>query len=282
MQIMLSTPRTRYVACSVSLILIFISCSMEGPSSSSANRPRKLESTALRQSGSVLYQPVLKYLTILLPVSYPCCTYSSKHHPDISRSSRSVMPFPNSPRSCINQLSHRSWQNSDLTRRWNHCNQWWCYHPKPNGGRTPNCKTARAALKKSRWWDWRWDDWCCWYVPNLTAVIITFAQIRRIVLAGALLEKSEELLDRGIHPIRIADGFDRACAVAVEELDRISDRVEFSLDNTENLLKTAMTSLGSKMYVHPFISMLPAWFWAPAYPKNTKNLLKLLLMPSLR
>jgi len=87
---MLSTPRTRYVACSVRLILIFISCSMEGPSSSSGNRPRKLESTALRQSGSVLYQPVLKYLTILLPVSYPCCTYSSKHHPDISRSSRSV------------------------------------------------------------------------------------------------------------------------------------------------------------------------------------------------
>lgn len=68
-----------------------------------------------------------------------------------------------------------------------------------------------------------------------------------VVLAGALLEKSEELLDRGIHPIRIADGFDRACAVAVKELDCISDRVEFSHDNTENLLKTAMTSLGSKI-----------------------------------
>lgn len=73
--------------------------------------------------------------------------------------------------------------------------------------------------------------------------------INTIVLAGALLEQSEALLDRGIHPIRIADGFDRACAVAVEELDRISDRVEFSKDNTSNLLKTAMTSLGSKMYV---------------------------------
>lgn len=69
------------------------------------------------------------------------------------------------------------------------------------------------------------------------------------VLAGALLEQSEALLDRGIHPIRIADGFDRACAVAVEELDRISDRVEFSKANTENLLKASMTSLGSKMYV---------------------------------
>ncbi|KAG6829497.1 T-complex protein 1 subunit epsilon [Tephrocybe sp. NHM501043] len=68
-----------------------------------------------------------------------------------------------------------------------------------------------------------------------------------VVLAGALLEQSEALLDRGIHPIRIADGFDRACAVAVEELDRISDRVEFSKADTGNLLKTAMTSLGSKI-----------------------------------
>jgi len=73
--------------------------------------------------------------------------------------------------------------------------------------------------------------------------------LSHLVLAGALLEQSEALLDRGIHPIRIADGFDRACAVAVEELDRISDHVEFSKDNTENLLKAAMTSLGSKMCV---------------------------------
>ena len=68
------------------------------------------------------------------------------------------------------------------------------------------------------------------------------------VLAGALLEQSESLLDRGIHPIRIADGFDRACKVAVEHLDTICDTIEFSTDNTENLFKTAMTSLGSKMY----------------------------------
>ena len=69
------------------------------------------------------------------------------------------------------------------------------------------------------------------------------------VLAGALLEQSEELLNRGIHPIRIADGFDRACAVAVEHLNKISDRVEFTPTHTSNLLKTAMTSLGSKMFV---------------------------------
>ncbi|KAG8984910.1 T-complex protein 1 subunit epsilon [Tulasnella sp. JGI-2019a] len=68
-----------------------------------------------------------------------------------------------------------------------------------------------------------------------------------VVLAGALLEQSEGLLDRGIHPIRIADGFERACNVAVEQLDKISDKVEFSQENQSNLLKAAMTSLGSKI-----------------------------------
>lgn len=77
-----------------------------------------------------------------------------------------------------------------------------------------------------------------------------------IVLAGALLEQSEELLNRGIHPIRIADGFDRACVVAVEHLDKISDRVEFSLEDTSNLMKTAKTSLGSKMCVSSSVGSL--------------------------
>ncbi|KAF8260021.1 TCP-1/cpn60 chaperonin family-domain-containing protein [Lactarius quietus] len=68
-----------------------------------------------------------------------------------------------------------------------------------------------------------------------------------VVLAGALLEQSETLLDRGIHPIRIADGFDRACGIAVNHLDGIADTIEYSKTNTQNLLKTAMTSLGSKI-----------------------------------
>lgn len=83
---------------------------------------------------------------------------------------------------------------------------------------------------------------------SLTSLYISLADSSE-VLAGALLEQSEALLDRGIHPTRIADGFERACAIAVQHLDRISDRVEFSKSNTSNLLKTAMTSLGSKMFV---------------------------------
>lgn len=82
------------------------------------------------------------------------------------------------------------------------------------------------------------------------------------VLAGALLEQSEALLDRGIHPIRIADGFDRACAVAVAHLDTISDTIEYSKENTSNLLKASMTSLGSKMCVLlslPSFNQLYSW-----------------------
>jgi hypothetical protein len=68
-------------------------------------------------------------------------------------------------------------------------------------------------------------------------------------LAGALLEQAEKLLDKGLHPIRIADGFERACQVAVAHLESVADTIEFGKDNQDILLKIAKTSLGSKMYV---------------------------------
>ena len=70
-----------------------------------------------------------------------------------------------------------------------------------------------------------------------------------VVLAGALLEQSEALLDRGIHPIKIADGFERACQIAVAELERCCDKISFSKSDTTELEKVARTSLGSKMWV---------------------------------
>jgi len=45
------------------------------------------------------------------------------------------------------------------------------------------------------------------------------------VLAGALLEQAEKLLDKGLHPVRISEGFEAACNVAVEQLRKISDKV---------------------------------------------------------
>ncbi|XP_028127717.1 T-complex protein 1 subunit epsilon [Diabrotica virgifera virgifera] len=68
-----------------------------------------------------------------------------------------------------------------------------------------------------------------------------------VVLAGALLEQAGSLLDRGIHPIRIADGFELACQTAVAHLEKIAELFPVSAENTEPLIKVAMTTLGSKI-----------------------------------
>lgn len=68
-----------------------------------------------------------------------------------------------------------------------------------------------------------------------------------VVMAGALLEQAERQLDRGIHPIRVAEGYEMASRVAVEHLERISQKFEFDVDNFEPLVKTCMTTLSSKM-----------------------------------
>src|ERR1700761_5926346 len=62
-----------------------------------------------------------------------------------------------------------------------------------------------------------------------------------VVLAAAMLEQASDLIDKGIHPIRIADGYDQACEIAVAQLDKISDEIKFTKDSTENLLKVAKT-----------------------------------------
>ncbi|XP_044734799.1 T-complex protein 1 subunit epsilon [Chrysoperla carnea] len=66
-----------------------------------------------------------------------------------------------------------------------------------------------------------------------------------VVLAGALLEQAVHLLDRGIHPIRIADGYELAAQHALQHLDKIAEG--FPLGDKESLVKVAMTTLGSKI-----------------------------------
>lgn len=68
-----------------------------------------------------------------------------------------------------------------------------------------------------------------------------------VVLAGALLEQAEALIDRGIHPIRIADGFELAAQCAVKHLDSIAEPFVYSVENKEPLIEVAMTTLGSKV-----------------------------------
>lgn len=66
-----------------------------------------------------------------------------------------------------------------------------------------------------------------------------------VVLASALLDQALELIEKGIHPIKIANGFDEACKIAVKQLNQVADEV--TIDNKSNLLKAAKTSLGSKI-----------------------------------
>lgn len=68
-----------------------------------------------------------------------------------------------------------------------------------------------------------------------------------VVLAGALLEKAEHLLDKGIHPIRIADGYELAARRATRHLEEIAEEFPVDEDNLELLILTAMTTLGSKI-----------------------------------
>lgn len=68
-----------------------------------------------------------------------------------------------------------------------------------------------------------------------------------VVLAGALLEQAEVLLDMGIHPIRIADGFELAAKTAVSHLDKIADTFPVDDNNLEPLIRIAKTTLASKI-----------------------------------
>lgn len=55
------------------------------------------------------------------------------------------------------------------------------------------------------------------------------------------------MLDKGIHPIRIADGFEMAARHAMEHLNKVSESFTVDSNNLEPLIQTAMTTLNSKI-----------------------------------
>ncbi|RYQ83148.1 hypothetical protein Ahy_B10g101769 isoform A [Arachis hypogaea] len=68
-----------------------------------------------------------------------------------------------------------------------------------------------------------------------------------VVMAGALLEQAERLLERGIHPIRVAEGYEMASRIAVDHLENIAKKFEFGPTDLEPLIQTCMTTLSSKI-----------------------------------
>ncbi|CAL9732520.1 T-complex protein 1 subunit epsilon [Monosporozyma unispora] len=68
-----------------------------------------------------------------------------------------------------------------------------------------------------------------------------------VVLASALLDQSLELIEKGIHPIKIANGFDEAAKLAINKLESSADDIGDEAQFDQFLFKAARTSLGSKI-----------------------------------
>jgi thermosome len=66
-----------------------------------------------------------------------------------------------------------------------------------------------------------------------------------VVIAGELLNKAEELIDKNIHPTIIIDGYKKAAEKALETLEKIAIPVD--LKTHEYLKKAAMTAMASKL-----------------------------------
>jgi thermosome len=66
-----------------------------------------------------------------------------------------------------------------------------------------------------------------------------------VMIAGELLNKAEELLDKNIHPTVIIDGYRLAQVKALETLERIAIPVD--LNKQDYLKKAAVTSMASKL-----------------------------------
>src|SRR5919108_2172560 len=66
-----------------------------------------------------------------------------------------------------------------------------------------------------------------------------------VVLAGALIEKAEELINKEVHPSVIVDGYAAAAEQALKILQRMA--VKINVDDKETLIKVALTSMYSKL-----------------------------------
>lgn len=66
-----------------------------------------------------------------------------------------------------------------------------------------------------------------------------------VILAGALIDKAEDLINKDVHPTIIVDGYRRASRKALETLNEIAERV--SANDKSTLAKIADTSMQTKI-----------------------------------
>ena len=68
-----------------------------------------------------------------------------------------------------------------------------------------------------------------------------------VVLAGCLLQQAEMLIDKGLNPHQIIEGYDKAVEKSVKHLEFIQTKIDPTENNNEHLIKAAITALGSKI-----------------------------------
>ncbi|CAI5931368.1 unnamed protein product [Closterium sp. NIES-65] len=105
------------------------------------------------------------------------------------------------------------------------------------------CRVGRPMVDLSKSQDFEIGD-------GTTGVVVTAGALLEQVRAGVhvcVSKQAEALLDRGIHPIRVAEGYEMASKIAAAHLDAIAETFEFSKDNFEPLVETCMTTLSSKI-----------------------------------
>jgi len=68
-----------------------------------------------------------------------------------------------------------------------------------------------------------------------------------VILVGGLLDAAYRLIEKGLHPLRIADGFELACGYALTRLEEVAVERDITKDNHNVLLTSAKTALGSKV-----------------------------------
>ncbi|HUI01291.1 MAG TPA: thermosome subunit beta [Nitrososphaerales archaeon] len=66
-----------------------------------------------------------------------------------------------------------------------------------------------------------------------------------VILAGALLEKAEVLIDKGVHPTIIVEGYNKAAAKSIEFLNELAEKIP--ANGREWLVKIARTSMQTKL-----------------------------------
>src|ERR687898_2499328 len=66
-----------------------------------------------------------------------------------------------------------------------------------------------------------------------------------VILAGALIEKAEDLITKDVHPTIIVDGYRKSATKAIEVLNSISQKID--PNDKEQLIRIARTSMQTKL-----------------------------------